>query len=303
MTDEEVAALAARQFNRFARRQVEARGCSDQYIAHRVRTGRWVAVEEAVFAIAPVLDDPWGRWMAATLTAPGTYLALWSAARAYEFLEYERPLITVMRHGNGGPRRHGGTLVYRRLDLAGEVGDLHRIPITSPERTLLDLAQYLTPALLGRALREGVRLRWTSVEVVAGFAIAHPRRRGTRKLLRVLAQYSDLPLERARSASEIRALMVLRDAGVELPELNRKVAGIEADLVWRTHRRIVEIDGEEFHLDRGQDIRRERTWRGAGYTVARIPATAVYSEPQRLLAVAPPPPTRSLSLSMASRAA
>ena len=41
---------------------------------------------------------------------------------------------------------------------------------------------------------------------------------------------------------------MLRDAGFELPRLNQRVAGEEADLSWPRHRLIVEIDGIG-HLD------------------------------------------------------
>ena len=71
MWDAQIAALAGRQFNRMSRRQLLGLGLSEKAIGHRVAAGRLVAVEQGVFAIAPVLEDDWGRWMAATLTAPG----------------------------------------------------------------------------------------------------------------------------------------------------------------------------------------------------------------------------------------
>jgi hypothetical protein len=73
MRDARVAELAGQQFNRVSRAQLAELGLSDNALAHRIRTGRLIAVEEGVFALAPVLaHDPWGRWMGATLTAPRT---------------------------------------------------------------------------------------------------------------------------------------------------------------------------------------------------------------------------------------
>ena len=80
---------------------------------------------------------------------------------------------------------------------------------------------------------------------------------------------------------------VLRDAGRPLPNLNRKVAGEEADLSWRAFRRIIEIDGAPFHLDVGEDVRKEMRWTRAGWEVCRIPSHDVYEHPGRLLALAP----------------
>lgn len=289
MDDRTLVEVAARQHNRVSRAQVLGLGGSDEFIDHRVARGRLVRCEAGVYAFAPVLDDPWGRWMGATLTGPETYLSHWSAGKAYEVLSFELAGVTVTRPGSAGPWRYGGVVIYRRPDLAGEVGELRGVPITSPERTLLDLSPHLSFAQLARAFREAVRLGHTTLERVLDFALAHPRRHGVRKLKRVCARYAGLPLERARSGSEVRALLVLRDAGRTVPRLNRKVGGVEADLVWLAHRLIVEIDGGPFHLDRGEDARKEAIWRAAGFTVSRIPADDVYARPQRLLALAPRP--------------
>ena len=77
---------------------------------------------------------------------------------------------------------------------------------------------------------------------------------------------------------------LLRDAGRPMPQLNPMVAGKEADLVWRDRRLIIEIDGGPYHQDVGEDARKERIWRGAGYTVRRLPAEEVATG---LLAIAP----------------
>ena len=80
---------------------------------------------------------------------------------------------------------------------------------------------------------------------------------------------------------------LLRDAGVTLPRLNARVNGEEADLSWSAERRILEIDGGPFHLDVGEDARKQRRWEAAGWTVLRIPADDVYERPLKLLSLAP----------------
>jgi very-short-patch-repair endonuclease len=80
---------------------------------------------------------------------------------------------------------------------------------------------------------------------------------------------------------------ILRETGRELPRLNVRIAGEEADLSWPAHRLIVEIDGGPFHLDAGEDQRKEAAWRGAGWTVHRLDADAVYEGPAGLLALTP----------------
>ena len=112
-------------------------------------------------------------------------------------------------------------------------------------------------------------------------------------MARALARYSGLPLERARSGAEVRALEVLRNAGRPLPNLNVRIAGEEADLSWPDERLIVEVDGGPFHLDVGEDRRKQAAWEAAGWIVLRLPAEDVYDHPTRLLTLAP---TRRTSL-------
>ena len=52
-------------------------------------------------------------------------------------------------------------------------------------------------------------------------------------------------------------------------------------------RLIVEIDGRPFHLDEGEDARKQAAWERAGWTVRRLSSDDVYERPQRLLRLAP----------------
>jgi hypothetical protein len=263
---------------------------SERAIAHRVAAGRLVVVEEGVLAVAPVLEhDDWGRWMAATLTAADSVLSHASAAAAWGFWSLPRTFETVTRPGSGGPRRFGGVLAFRSSTLADELTTLNGIPITGAPRTLLDLAPHASRRALARAMRDAVRLRLVTTAGLADAIGRHRGRRGTRAIASALARYSGLPIERARSGAEVRALEILRDAGRPLPRLNARIAGEEADLSWPRLLRIVEIDGLPFHLDRGEDARKEVAWQAAGWKVGRIDADAVYDDPARLLALAPPP--------------
>jgi len=290
MRDVRVAELAGRQFNRVSREQLAQLGLSNRAIAHRVASGRLVIVEQGVFAVAPMLDDDWGRWMGATLTAPGSILSHMSAGAARGYWSRRRPFETVTRPGNGGPQRHGGVLAFRSSVLEGEWEEVRGIPMTTVPRTLLDLAaRGVSDPALARAVREAVRLKLTTPGALADCIGRHHRRRGTRRLAAILARYAGLPIERARSGAEVRAMEVLRDAGDPLPRLNVAIAGEEADLSWARRRLIIEIDGGPFHLDVGEDARKEACWRAAGWTVRRLPSDDVYENPDRLLILARTP--------------
>jgi hypothetical protein len=289
MRDVRLLGLLERQWNRASLTQIEALGYTRLDMSRWVAAGRLRAVHEGVFAGRPFLDDERGRWMAATLTAPGTCLSHASSAALHGFWDRLRQVETVTRPGNGGPRRIDGLFVYRSTTLAGNTMTVDGIPTTTPERAIIEMAPYVDDSGLARVVREAMRIKRSNAADLLGAVDNHARRRGTRRVLRALARYAGLPISKARSGAEIRALMVLRDAGRVVPLLNEKVAGEEADLIWADQRLIIEIDGGPFHQDIGEDARKEAVWRAAGWTVLRLPSDVVYDAPEQLLALAPRP--------------
>jgi very-short-patch-repair endonuclease len=283
--DPRVIRMAGGQFNRVSRVQLEELGFSESALAHQLTSGSLVVVEDGVYAIPPVLEDPWGTWMGATLTAPGTVLSQESAACARGWLDFGRSLVTVTRPGSGGPRRHGGLLVFRSVCIERDA--VNGVPITSTPMTLIDLAGHAGDRAFARAVRNALRLGDTTLFEMGDWMGSNPRRRAIRRLGRALASHSGLPIERARSGAEIRAMQLIRDAKMELPRLNVKVAGEEADLSWPRYRVIVEIDGGPYHQDVGEDARKEAAWTSAGWDVRRLPSDDVYEQPRLLLALVP----------------
>jgi Protein of unknown function (DUF559) len=288
MWDVRIVECAGAQFNRISRQQLLALGLTQSAIDHLVRTNRLHAAHEGVFGIAPILEhDPWGRWMAATLTAPGSVLSHLSAATAWGLWSLPVRTEVVTRPGSGGRRRESGVIVFRSSTLAGDVRELEGIPITAVPRTILDLAMKLSATSLARLVRDAVRLKLTTVSDLTRYARERRGARGVARLRAALVRYSGLPLDRARSGAEIRALELLRDANRPLPLLNVRIAGEEADLSWARHRLIIEIDGKPFHLDVGEDARKQAAWEAAGWRVTRLEADDVYEQPHRLLELAP----------------
>jgi very-short-patch-repair endonuclease len=167
----------------------------------------------------------------------------------------------------------------------GDVTRHRNLPITTAARVLVDLAPGLDEQQLGRAFREAIRLKTTSAARVAACIERHPGRAGTPLLRGLATRYATIPYARTRSDAEGRALELLHDAGVERPRVNTRVGGEEADLVFPERQLIIEIDGPQFHRFPDEDGRKERVWRGAGYTLRRIGSEAVYRAPRDLLAL------------------
>jgi very-short-patch-repair endonuclease len=277
--------MAARQHRCVAWRQLRALGYGYEAVLHRVAAGRLVQVHDGVYAVAPLGSEEKTRWMAATLTTPDSVLSDASAGTAWRFRTFDAQFETVTRPGSGGPERKDGVLVRRSRTLAGNTTTLDGIPITTPERTLIDLAPHLADRALARVVREAIRLKTTTPSDLFIALARHRGRRGVRRLHAAVSRYAGLPLHRTRSDAEALALQILRDAGRPRPAVNERIAGEEADLVWPAWGLIVELDGPQFHLDASEDLRKQRVWEAAGWTVCRLPTDDVYLHPERLLAL------------------
>ncbi len=288
MKDARIAAKAGTQFNRISLDQLRELGLSEKALRHRLRQGRIVRVAPGVFAVAPVdAENDWGRWMAATLTSGRSVLSHRSAAAARGFWTLPRPFEEITRPGSCGTRHLGHIQVRYSAVLAGCFGEVRGIPVTSAERTLLDLAPRVSPRALAWCVREAVRIEETDLGKLAEHLASCRGRRGAARLAATVSRYSGLPLERARSGAEVRALEILRQAERPLPALNVRRAGEEADLSWARLRLIIEIDGKPWHLDRGENARKQAIWEAAGWVVRRIDADRVYDSPWMVLALAP----------------
>lgn len=152
MRDARIAKLAEAQHNRVSYAQLSDLGLSQAALVHRLDQGRLVRVADGVYALPPLLDDPWGRWMGATLTAPATYVSRVSASVAWDVLGNEG-VVTVVRPGSGGPRLVDGIRVHRSTTLEGNTTTLNGVPITTIERTLLDISTLVVKGLPLRAER------------------------------------------------------------------------------------------------------------------------------------------------------
>jgi hypothetical protein len=155
-----VAALAADQHGVVSRAQLRGIGMSDSAITGAVARGQLHTVRRGAFAVGHPLLGAHGSWMAAVLAlGAGTRLSHGSAADLWGIRRSATARIEVTVPGTGGRRRRAGLTIHRARDLrTGEV-DVHRgIPVTSPARTLLDLAAVLDERGLERALDRAEQL-------------------------------------------------------------------------------------------------------------------------------------------------
>ena len=262
--------------------QLAAAGLSPTAIAHRISTGWLVRQHRGVFLVGP-LEAPLSRARAAVLAVgPGALLSHVAAGALWELCAPRAGAIDVTVPGRNA-RNRPGIQMHRVTRLhPGDVTRRANLPVTSPARTLLDLATRLTPRELARATEEAqIQRRVTPHSLNEQFA-RYPNHRGTA----ALRQHTRTDPAFTRSEAERRLLELIRAARLPEPHTNVKVAGHEVDLL-RARRLIAEVDGFAFHSTRAafeRDRLRDANLLAAGFRVIRITWRRLTREPEAVVA-------------------
>lgn len=163
------------------------------------------------------------------------------------------------------------------------------IPVTSPARTIFDLAGILHPARTERALDNALARRLTTMADVHRVAGLLAVRAGSALMRRLLAD-RDASYVPPESNLESRFEWVLRAAGVRVPRRQRDVGGGEwvarADYLDPDRKVVVEIDSDLHHstlLDEQSDSRRDEALGAAGYRVVRVREHDLWHRPEEVL--------------------
>jgi very-short-patch-repair endonuclease len=160
------------------------------------------------------------------------------------------------------------------------------LPVTSPARTLLDLAGVLTIDELESALAIARRRKLATDQEIREAMARAPHAKGVASLRALLTETGQPRL--TRSKYERKLLKLITAAQLPTPLTNTKVeGGLEVDFFWPDQRLVVEFDSAAFHLDRKAfetDRLRDQRLTAAGYRVIRITARQLDTTPEALLA-------------------
>src|SRR4051794_28443208 len=150
-----VAAIAARQYGVVARRQLLAAGISARWIARRLDKGSLIRVYPGVYRVGHAAPSIEADYMAAVL-ACGDEAVL--AGRAAAML-----LAVIRRTPAAGPevispsKRRIAGIQTKRMGTTIDAKDVTKwkgIPVTTPARTLVDLAAVVSAPELARAVHQ-----------------------------------------------------------------------------------------------------------------------------------------------------
>ena len=243
--DRQIRERLRRQNGFVTRQQLLALGLPAKAVDWRVTSGRYVAVYHGVYAEGVAREDPVGRASAGVLACgPDAALSHGSAASLWGFAErWTFPLEVTTK----GKRTRPGILTHRcRLLTPRDITRHWAIPVTTPARTVLDVAPRLTTRQLTRLVNDALRtrdLRPAALQDVLQRNRYHPGA----KLLTPFAENQSNP---TNSDFEDEFLAFTAKYGLPTPQINVKINGRQADAYFPEHHLIVECDGWEFHKDR-----------------------------------------------------
>lgn len=297
--DHAVAALAAEQEGRISRRQLLALGLNDDAIASRVLGGRLHRLRHGVYAVGHPGGTDRSRIREALLSVGEDCIVSHLSGAAEHAIRLPAPRVVDLSCTRALRQRPGIRLHRRRIGNE-EMCSVGGLPVTTPARTLFDLAGLLGSRSLKKAANEAFVRRIVTIDELAAVADRQRGRKGSVAFGRLL-DVLDPDARRIRSPLEARVNEFLRDRGFPPFEANKRLRigddVIEADVLWRSHRVIVEADGRDPHLAPvtfSSDRRRDRRLSARGWTPVRITALDLDVRPDELeadlRAILGPPP-------------
>jgi very-short-patch-repair endonuclease len=301
----QVARRAAEQLGVLSLDDLRACGLARDAVSVRVRNGRLHRIHRGVYAVGHANISLEGRFLAAVKACgPGAVLSHFSAAALWGLLDWDdrHPEVTVFGMAT---RVHPGLRVHRtrRLDRQ-DVGRHEGIPVTSPARTLLDLASALPDRALRRAVRQAQSLHRVNLIQLAEVLTRLGARRGVRKLAKIVAT-DPAP---TRSELEDVVLDLILRGGLAHPRVNAPLVlggrRVVPDFRWPEQHLIVEADGAAWHeskLAREDDAERQALCEAHGERVLRVTWHQAIARPSqtvsRIRAAGAPTADRTSSLS------
>jgi very-short-patch-repair endonuclease len=248
-------AIAKRDHDVIARRELLKLGYSSKAIRHRIATGRLHPKAAGVYAVGSPNLTKFGRWMVAVKSCgEQAVLSHLSAAVLWGLWTKEPRQIHVTVPRPRNPRRNG-IAVHRRDLNARASTKRHNIPVTTAVQTLIDCAEertrHETERMINQADARDV-LRFDTLrdqvenETAPGAAV-----------LRDILDRETFVL----TDSELEQLFVpiARRAGLPKPQTQAYVDGYRVDFYWPDLDLVVEVDGLRYHrtpLEQRRDAER-----------------------------------------------
>lgn len=271
-----------------ARRQLLASGLSAGGIEHWQRNGRLVVVRRGVYALGHAELRRQGHALAAVLAVgDDAVLSHRSAARQWGLRPWSGAFFELSIPSDRGRKAQRDLRVHRLIALhAWEITEDDGLPLTTPARTLLDLAAVVPAHQLRRAVERAEQLEIYDHRAVLRVLAAHPGRPGSPALTSLLADLHDHgTTSMTRSDLEALFLQLCLDHDLPRPQVNRYDNERELDFRWPEHRLVVETNGFWVHRTRDafeRDHARRLELEAAGWRMISLTWRQVVDRPNAI---------------------
>jgi very-short-patch-repair endonuclease len=281
-----ISRLAAAQHGVLTTAQLLACGLTRRQILVRVRDGELHRLHRGVYAVGHTALPEFGLEHAAILAAgEGAALSHTSAGWIWRVIDRLAGPVHVTLRGRLIRSRPGIEIHRGDALTTADIRTREGLPLTSPARTLIDLASQLDRAGWERALSEARfrrLIRDGELEAALERAGTRPGTAAVRDHLR-----REAGPQITQSEAERRFLSLVRGAGLPEPRTQQRVEGFRVDAVWPERRLIVELDGLTGHGHRSafeRDRRRDAILVARGWRVIRFTWPQLHGQPLYVIA-------------------
>jgi very-short-patch-repair endonuclease len=278
--------MARRQHGIVTRRGLIALGFSKEAIDHRLEKGRLHPIGRGVYAVGWPATTREQRWMAAVLACGDVAVLSHRSAAALWEIGAERCGRTDVTIRRRGKHVRPGIQVRSRPALPEDDVTVHRgIPVTTPVRTLIDMAAEVGWRTIERAVNDADKYDLVDPETLRDAFHGYRGVPGVRLLRAVLDRHT---FRLSDSDLEVLFRPLARRAGLPPPLTKQTVNGYEVDFHWPELGLVVETDGLRYHRtpsSQSRDRRRDQTHTASGLTTLRFSHYQVKYEPDYVRSV------------------
>lgn len=288
----EAIALAMRRGGFITTHEAEALGLSSSALRRKVLNGVFVRVRPGVYMLpgAATRPDVELRIACHILSAVVSHHSA-AAIHGFESIRKSEATVTVSHRST---HRLPGVVVHQSTDLLdAHVVEIDGLPVTTPVRTVIDLAKVLDSSRLETVMENALASSKVDFDELYDLfsAIARRGKPGVRKLRRLLEEKAGGSFV-SESELERRFRKLIEDAGLPRPQSQfgakwLKQSNGRVDFAYPEKRIVIECDGRRWHsqFDAFEaDRRRDNAAQLSGWRILRFTWSMLKEEPTRMVA-------------------
>jgi very-short-patch-repair endonuclease len=288
--DARIARWAVRRHGVFSREDAIREGATRRAIRWRLSIERWEELYPGVYRVTGTQDSWRQALLAACLYAgEGTSISHRAGAALWRLAGFDQGILEIsVPRGRRVRRLHLAVHEVVRLPPV-DVTSVDAIPVTTPTRTLLDLAAVVSADVVEAALDDALRRGLTSIPRLVWRVTELGRRPGTGMVRALLEARTSEPAG-PQSVLETRLLRLIKRARLPAPICQHEIKDrgrllAVVDFAYPEIRLAIEADGYRWHSGRAQwqrDLSRRNALTSRGWRVIHVTSSDLEKRPEQV---------------------